>query len=305
MSVYGRTPGVESSQAREEVVGAGDALLWTATSGAGIPFVLCHGGPGLSDNLAELASLVGDVATVHRYDQRGGGRSTGSAPYRLAQFVDDLERLRRHWGYDEWVVGGHSWGAHLAVYYAIAHRDRVTGLVYMSAMPLDRDIVELAWRRRLERLDATEAADLDRLALRAREAELDRRELARFLELLWTSDFADRDVARASLRKRPLYAHPRNLQVAYDLAAARRVQGPLAIKECAGLQMPALFIHGTADPHPADETRRLAGVLPRARFVAIDDAGHLPWLEQPRRMRDALLTFLTDLGAPQDDPADA
>ena len=49
--------------------------LWTATTGRGEPLVCCHGGPGLWDMLGDLAGLVGDVATVHRWDQRGCGRS--------------------------------------------------------------------------------------------------------------------------------------------------------------------------------------------------------------------------------------
>lgn len=38
--------------------------------------VLCHGGPGLWDYLGPVSSMVEDLCTVHRYDQRGGGRST-------------------------------------------------------------------------------------------------------------------------------------------------------------------------------------------------------------------------------------
>ena len=36
---------------------------------------LVHGGPGLSNNLAPVAEMVEDLARVHLYDQRGGGRS--------------------------------------------------------------------------------------------------------------------------------------------------------------------------------------------------------------------------------------
>jgi proline iminopeptidase len=53
------------------------ARLWTARAGAGPPVVLCHGGPGLCDNLAPVSDLVEDIATVYRFDQRGCGRSGG------------------------------------------------------------------------------------------------------------------------------------------------------------------------------------------------------------------------------------
>ena len=42
----------------EERVRVPGAALWTASEGAGPPLVLCHGGPGLSDNLAPVAAMV-------------------------------------------------------------------------------------------------------------------------------------------------------------------------------------------------------------------------------------------------------
>jgi pimeloyl-ACP methyl ester carboxylesterase len=57
------------------------ATLWAVSSGAGVPAVLCHGGPGLSDNLGPVATMVEDFALVHRYDQRGSGRSCSSGPF--------------------------------------------------------------------------------------------------------------------------------------------------------------------------------------------------------------------------------
>jgi pimeloyl-ACP methyl ester carboxylesterase len=45
-----------------EIVDVPGATLWTESQGAGVPLVLCHGGPGLSDNLAPMAAMVDDVA---------------------------------------------------------------------------------------------------------------------------------------------------------------------------------------------------------------------------------------------------
>jgi hypothetical protein len=81
-----------------ETVAVGGADLWTETSGSGAAVALLHGGPGLSDNLGSLASLFDDLATVHRYDQRAGGRSTGDPPFTVDRFVEDLDALRTHPG---------------------------------------------------------------------------------------------------------------------------------------------------------------------------------------------------------------
>lgn len=64
-----------------ELVAVSSASLWTASSGAGVPLVLAHGGPGLSNNLEPVAAMVEDVDRVHLYDQRGGGRSSAGGPF--------------------------------------------------------------------------------------------------------------------------------------------------------------------------------------------------------------------------------
>ena len=119
-----------------EQVEVGDVSFWTVTEGAGQPMVLCHGGPGLWDDLQPVAEAVKDLVTVHRYDQRGGGRSSDAPPYTVSNLVEDVEGLRTHWGYERWMVGGHSWGATLALAYAVRHPDRVTGLLYLSGTSL-------------------------------------------------------------------------------------------------------------------------------------------------------------------------
>lgn len=66
-------------------------------------------------------------------DQRGGGRSLAGGPWTVAALVSDMELLRRHWGYQRWLVAGHSWGAHLALFYALAHPERTRTLVLLNS----------------------------------------------------------------------------------------------------------------------------------------------------------------------------
>src|ERR1700693_1035331 len=80
--------------------------IWTATTGAGAPVVLCHGGPGLWDYLAPIGSMISDIAVTHRWDQRGSGRSSALPPYTLDRFVDDLEALRVQFDHPAWIVAG-------------------------------------------------------------------------------------------------------------------------------------------------------------------------------------------------------
>jgi proline iminopeptidase len=51
-------------------------------------------------------------------------------------------------------------------------------------------------------------------------------------------------------------------------------------------------IHGRQDPIPLASSEAAANAL-RARFVVIDGAGHVPYVEQPAALFSAIRSFLT------------
>lgn len=270
------------------------ATLWTVSRGAGMPMVLCHGGPGLSDNLGPVAEMVEDLALVHRYDQRGSGRSRSGGPFDVASFVADLEALRRHWGHQRWLVGGHSWGANLALFYALRHPDRTLGVVYLAGTGLHWGWQNDAQRRRLERLTAEERAELAPLQERLRSG--DSLATERFLRLMWTTDFADRERA-AVLDRQPLYEFPRNEAV---FAAAnesyKHVLESGIDDQVRQLDAPVLVVHGAHDTEPA-RARHVAELARTGLWVELEHSAHSPWLEEPAALRDALRAFIEDLAA--------
>lgn len=261
--------------------------LWTATSGQGVPLLLCHGGPGAYDYLAPVAKMLEDQAEVHRFDQRGGGRSVADGPWTVSALVSDMEALRHHWGHERWLVGGHSWGAHLALFYGLAHPDRTLGLVFMNGTGLRWGWGTERRANRMRRLSGDEQAEVERLDrdLRAGES-LPARE--RLRELLWLADFADREVAGRS----PRYdAHPPDPLV---VAALERdwqrmldgVDGRLG-----QLDLPAVVLHGEADPIGESGPSEVARLL-RGTFIVLRGVGHIPWLEESNGMRDELRSFV-------------
>lgn len=123
----------------ERLVAVVGARLWLDERGAGPPLLLCNGGPGCCDYLAPLSALIEARARVVRWEQRGCGRSSLPGPFDLATCLADMEALRRALGLERWVVGGHSWGANLALAYALAHPDRTIGLIMLAGTGVQND----------------------------------------------------------------------------------------------------------------------------------------------------------------------
>jgi proline iminopeptidase len=115
------------------------AALWTISGGQGAPILLSNGGPGCCDYLEDMAALLEDRATVIRWEQRGCGRSTADGRYDLATAIEDMEAIRTAYGYDRWIAGGHSWGANLALAYALEHPSRVTSVLYLAGNGAQND----------------------------------------------------------------------------------------------------------------------------------------------------------------------
>jgi proline iminopeptidase len=96
--------------------------------------ILLHGGPGLWDYLGPVGVVLDEVAVVHRYDQRGCGRSSPSDDLSMTRYITDIEELRVHWSHERLVLIGHSFGATLALAYAGSHPNHVASVGYMSGV---------------------------------------------------------------------------------------------------------------------------------------------------------------------------
>ncbi|GAA2053727.1 proline iminopeptidase [Leifsonia soli] len=129
-----------------------DRIYWeTSGNPDGVPVLWLHGGPG---------SGLGSGGYRKRYDpgafrlvgidQRGCGRSTPSVVDALDRMpanttdglIADIELVRAEFGIDRWVVTGGSWGSTLALAYALAHPERVTGIVLGAVTTTGRDEVD-------------------------------------------------------------------------------------------------------------------------------------------------------------------
>src|SRR5215510_5461409 len=153
-------------------VSVGDCRLYVDVEGLGLvpegpemrerpTIVALHGGPGadhtgLKPGLGELS----DVAQIVYYDHRGQGRSDRSTPDRWNhdQWADDLVALCDALGIVEPVVFGVSFGAIVALHYAVRHPGHAARVILDSGAPVTDTDERLAMFGRLGGSEAVAAA---------------------------------------------------------------------------------------------------------------------------------------------------
>ena len=98
----------------------------------GKPVLFIHGGPGAGISPTHRRLFNPDRYHCVLFDQRGSGQSLphGETAQNTTQdLIADIEVLRQQLGIEQWLLFGGSWGSTLALAYAIAHPERVSGLI--------------------------------------------------------------------------------------------------------------------------------------------------------------------------------
>lgn len=112
----------------------------------GIPVIVLHGGPGGGCSPAMRRYFDPSVYRIILFDQRGCGRSRPHASVidnTTWHLVRDIEVIRKTLGIEQFMLFGGSWGATLALIYAITHPTRVVHLVLRGVFLMTKP--ELTW----------------------------------------------------------------------------------------------------------------------------------------------------------------
>ncbi len=120
----------------------------------GIPAVYLHGGPGSGCQPDHRRLFDPERFHAVLFDQRGAGRSRpkGRREHNtLPHLIADMETIRTKFAFERWLVVGGSWGATLALAYAQAHPDRVSGIVLRATFLGSRAELEGAFLETLPR----------------------------------------------------------------------------------------------------------------------------------------------------------
>ncbi|MBR0852525.1 prolyl aminopeptidase [Bradyrhizobium diazoefficiens] len=140
-----------------EMLDVGDGFeLYVESVGRteGIPAIYLHGGPGSGCQPDHRRLFDPDRFCAVLFDQRGCGRSRpkGSREHNTtAHLIADMETIRKRFGFERWMVVGGSWGATLALAYAEAHPERVSGIALRATFLGTRAEVETAFTVTLPR----------------------------------------------------------------------------------------------------------------------------------------------------------
>jgi 3-oxoadipate enol-lactonase len=209
-----------------------------------------------------------------RYDIRGHGRSpVPPGPYSIADLGSDLVALLDRLGIERAALCGLSIGGMISMWVAAHHPERVERLVLCCTSALLGPAS--AWH---ERVAAVQAGGIESIADAV---------LARW----FTPAFASEHPEVIERMRAKLIATPAEGYIGCcEAIAAMDLTGDLP-----SIVAPTLVLAGEQDQAtPPEHGRRIADLIPGARFQALSPAAHIATVERPDVTTATILRFLSD-----------
>lgn len=234
--------------------------------GQGTPLVLIHGYPLDHSIWDEVAALLHGTFDLILPDLRGFGASAASTePCTMADMASDLAELLDTLGLQQAALAGHSMGGYVALAFARAYPARLRGLGLVASQVL------------ADKPEGREA----RYKTAATVAENGVGVVAEAMTPKLSTD------AKVQARVRGLIEQQTPAGVIGALQAmAERLDSTELLPS---LQMPVVLIHGDADVLiPIDRAHEVQTAVPQARLFTLAGVGHMPMLEAPQQVADAL-----------------
>ena len=294
-----RTAGVGSQRdgtPRERRVAVGKGSLFVREIGHGPPIVVVHGGPDFDHSylLPELDRLSDKYHLIY-YDQRGRGKSAGGVQpedVTLESEISDLDQVRESSQLPSTAVLGHSWGAVLAMEYAIRHPERVSRLILLNPAPASAD----DWAHFRQFYAEKLGADLDRLRALASTPGYKNGDpdavaayyRVHFRAALTRPEQVDTIVARlrASFTRTGIL----KARAVETRLVAATWQNPRfnLLPGLARLAIPTLVIYSERDFIPPQAAEHIARAVQGARSVKLGDCGHFSYFDCPAKVHAAI-----------------
>ena len=268
---------------RRDVALGGQQRIHVVERGDGPPALFLHGTNTSSLSFVPLLEHVRGIRAI-AVDRPGHGLSDPPSIARgrfrgaAVEFVDEVLAALR---LDAVTLVGQSGGGVWALWYAMAHPERVRSLVLLGSAPL---------------LPGTRCPAPLRLmatpGLGPMMARLVKPSPASLMRLLSSIGERDTIVRHPELIDALVAGGRDRVAVAADLSELRALIQPFGFRramrcqpaELKGLSMPTLLIWGDHDPvGPLDAAQTVARLIPGARLEVLS-AGHVPQLGHPQRV---------------------
>lgn len=230
---------------------------------------------------------------VIRFDQRGHGL-TGAAPdgdYARAAFSADVGRVADTLGLERFVLGGNSMGGGIALDYALAHPERLAGVV----------LVDAAGAPQLEKARGNIGFTIARTPfLGSLMGQITPRSL---IEKSLRQSVSNQAIVTPAAVDRywELLRYPGNR--AATMARFSAKPQPFAPADLARLRVPTLIIWGAQDSLiPLSSGKWLASHIPGARIEVLPAIGHIPMEEAPDASAGILREWLDGIATNRAEP---
>jgi proline iminopeptidase len=259
----------------------------------GFPMIVHHGAPGLGDHnepKRAFALPFSDTYRVIIFDARGSGRSEGKPPFTHEQWAADIDALRAHFGFEQIIMAGGSYGGFMSLEYVTRYPDRVKALIL-------RDTAA----------DHTHDAAAKENALKSDRVQVDLEKLNRIFD---GTCLSDEDMKECYKEIQPLYnakwdpakdAERLNSIIfrheTHNFAFAHNVHHYDVKPLLPSVTAPTLIVVGRHDwitPVPASET--IHRLIPNSRLEIFENSGHSPQLEEPEKFQALVRAFLAEVG---------
>lgn len=262
--------------------------------GSGIPLLILHGGPGLDHSyfLPQFAELAKDYKLIF-IDQRANGRTEApdSTKMNLSFFIEDIESVRKEFALGKLNLLGHSWGALIAMFYAVRYPENLNLLILMnpvSASSQGRDTANKLLQSRITKQDSIDRAEVMRSeGFRSRTPEA----ISKLFRIAFRPSFYNKTLVDSiTLTFQPDYAkksstlrHMRGLLV-YDIQ-----------QELSRIQCPTLILHGADDAIPLLTSRELQKQIGGSQLVVLYNCGHFPYIDAPQEFFKSVRLFMNSV----------
>jgi proline iminopeptidase len=268
-------------------VPVGGSVVVGDRGGSGPPALVLHGGPGLPDYMAGCAAELGGVFSTIRYSQRGVPPTTVGPPYTVETHVADAIAVLDGLGVGRAWITGHSWGGHLALHIAVAHPERVEGVVCISTLGATLDVLPDFRENLLRPLPPDRRAWLAEVDAREEAGTATKAESLQAFTTVWPSYFADSTAVPPFPFEELGDGNPETFASIGQHCERRTLEDGLP-----NVRARTLFVHGTDDPLPVRTASDTAALMPNATIVLLEGCGHFPWLEQPGELGGIVAAFV-------------